>query len=81
MTADTTALQESIARALAPSHRHPLKPEACNGCRRLRDSAAAVLPIIRAAQADAWDEGWRQGAFLGVTTPNPYRTTETGDQA
>lgn len=53
MTTDTTALQESIARALAPSHPHPLKPEACNGCRRLRDNAAAVLPIIREAQAEA----------------------------
>ena len=50
---------------------------------------AAVLPIVEAevrkAKAEAWDEGAQAQAdtYGGQidTGPNPYRTTETGDQA
>ena len=43
--------------------------------------AAAVLPILRRAQADAWDEGAQAQAdtYGGQidTGPNPYRTEQT----
>ena len=46
-----------------------------------RIKAAAVLPILRRAQADAWDEGAQAQAdtYGGQidTGPNPYRTEQT----
>ena len=80
MTTDTTALQERLWEAVAEVRDQ--HPRVFNDA-PTDDVIAAVLPIIRAAQADAWDEGWRQGTFLGVTTSNPYRAGEyeTGGQA
>ena len=58
-----------------------------------RIKATAVLPILRRAQADAWDEGqasgwdeakdqWATEGMVGdrwkrADTPNPYRTEQT----
>ena len=92
MTTDTTALQERIARVL-----HEIDPISGHGhdWRKLSDAerkfymrkAAAVLPIIaaevRAASERAWDEGHnaRRTVEKGGWYLNPYRATETGDQA
>ena len=91
MTTDTTALQERIARVL-----HEIDPISGHGhdWRKLSDAerkfyirkAAAIFPIIaaevRAAKADAWDEGYgdcwnyHQSNGLAGTYRNPYRTAE-----
>ena len=58
-----------------------------------RIKATAVLPILRRAQADAWDEGqssgwdeaqctWQETGVVGdgwkhSADPNPYRTEQT----
>ena len=92
MTTDTTALQERIARVL-----HEIDPISGHGhdWRKLSDAerkfymrkAAAVLPIIaaevQAASEKAWDEGHntRRTVERGGWYRNPYRATETGDQA
>ena len=92
MTTDTTALQERIARVL-----HEIDPISGHGhdWRKLSDAerkfymrkAAAVLPIIaaevQAASEKAWDEGHntRRTVERGGWYLNPYRATETGDQA
>ena len=93
MTADTTALQERIARALYENAEYygpaPAQPpwdwrdDEERG--EWMEIAAAVLPVIaaevRAAKADAWDEGYME-ATNGNDDPltNTYRY-ETGDRA
>lgn len=79
MTTDDKALTEKIARALRA---HDAITHGWSGPMHLtvevRDylpAAAAALPIIREAQAEAWDEGRLSGAFLGVHA-NPYREKE-----
>lgn len=81
-TTDDTALTNALGDALA-GHRFiehspgagehlELSPQACV---RL---AAAVLPIIRKAQADAWDEAYAWGCFDDTDgfTRNPYREAD-----
>ena len=93
MTTDTTALQERIARALYENAEYygpaPAQPpwdwrdDEERG--EWMEIAAAVLPVIaaevRAAKADAWDEGYME-ATNGNDDPltNTYRY-ETGDRA
>lgn len=90
MTTDTTALRERIARALDKNFnpdRYPIMAA------MFKDYAAAILPIVeaevRAAKAEAWDEGHSWGwsdaqdahdvrqamdrADWPLNTPNPYR--------
>ena len=46
-----------------------------------RIKATAVLPILRRAQAEAWDEGYTEvTSGDGDPLANPYRY-QTGDQA
>ena len=95
MTTDTTALQERIARALYENAEY-YGPAPTQPPWEWRDDeergewmevAAAVLPIIaaevRAASERAWDEGHnaRRTVEKGGWYLNPYRATETGDQA
>ena len=75
-TADDTALIEQIARAAFDSDRAEsgLTPLAWESQipsirREYRTLAAAVLPIIRKAQADAWSEGYNDGV---ADTLSPY---------
>lgn len=76
---DPTPLQESIARAIyaANGPRHILPDDlddAPGGLREhVRAQAAAALPLVRAAQADAWDEG---SGGRDDLRPNPYRAPD-----
>ena len=75
---DTTALQERLWDTIAEVRdAHP----------RVHDDAptddvvAAVLPIIRRAQAESWEKGYTAGAVdTGLDeqgeTPNPYEQEE-----
>lgn len=58
-----TELQERIARAIYGSQEHTFFPDDLDEAPKwlqvsVRTEAAAVLPILRAAQADARDEGY-----------------------
>ena len=88
MTTDTTALQEQLAEALHYGQGLDDWGVANDDERgEALDLAAAVLPIIaaevRAASERAWDEGHnaRRTVERGGWYLNPYRATETGDQA
>ena len=61
MTADDKTLTDEIARALATEEGYELPWEQERHAGLYRERAAAVLPIIRKAQADAWDEGQESG--------------------
>ena len=82
MTTDTTALQERLAYAVHDMRTVDKHPGDDNHPFNI---AAAVLPVIaaevRAAKADAWDEGYME-ATNGNDDPltNTYRY-ETGDRA
>lgn len=84
-TTDDTALQEQIAAALSAS-----VGGWNQNTRAIQNSAAAVLPIVRAEVAKARTEAWGEGfeAFevayeIDHTDPwrhlrdNPYRTEQT----
>ena len=74
-TTDTAALTERLWEAIAEVRdkcpRHPQDAET-------DDLIAAVLPIIRKAQADAWDEAYAWGCFDDTDgfTRNPHRETD-----
>ena len=82
MNNNATPLQGRIARALYENAEY-YGPEDAQPPWDSRDDeergewmkiAAAVLPILRAAQADAWDEGYYE-ATVGDGDPfaNPHR--------
>ena len=89
MTTTDEALTEQIARAMYEAE---IEDDWLYELNEYKEPylifAAAVLPIIRKAQADAWDEGHRDtlayvasGNLNGdehhATPTNPYRTEET----
>lgn len=87
MTTDDKTMIEQIETALQQA--------TFDGADRTEEYAAAVLPIIREAQADAWDEGHSWGwsdaqeahdmrqvmprSEWRLCAPNPYRTEQTDD--
>lgn len=103
MTTDPTPLQERIARILNDEGwtfegvHEPGDYDGCEDCRRVVDPIAAriageVTAEVRAAKAEAWDEGCEAFEIAhkcdnaepwGHLRDNPYRATEyeTGDQA
>ena len=95
-TTDSTALQERIARALARQAGYD-PDDHCDEwvMDGMRESAAAVLPIVeaevRAASEKAWDEGcaaaeqYYKRTAIGVPGSDPIPAPlnphrETGDQ-
>ena len=84
MTNDTTSLQERLWEAVAEVRDQ--HPRVFNDA-PTDDVIAAIFPIIaaevQAASEKAWDEGHnaRRTVEKGGWYLNPYRATETGDQA
>ena len=70
MTTDDKTMIEQIETALQQA--------TFDGADRTEEYAAAVLPIIRKAQADAWDEAYEWGRFDDPDgfTRNPYREAD-----
>lgn len=83
MNNDTNPLQERLWEAVAEVRDQ--HPRVFNDA-PTDDVIDAVLPILRAAQADAWDEGFEVGESNGYAigrdidtdenTENPYREQE-----
>lgn len=79
-------LRERIAALLHSCPTETLNPEACSFCAQTLAQADALLPLVQAEKAAAWQEGhfaglqdvhesWRSNWEKDERTDNPYRVS------